>query len=316
MVVAQMVPATFFPPNKEHTVPHPIRLVVLLLGCLVFNLPLAPAEEPIHYPPTRRVDHVDTYFGVKVPDPYRWLEQDIRQSQPVADWVAAENKVTFGYLDSIPERERIRGRLTELWNFAQYSLAIKAGGRYYYLRNDGLQNQSVFYVMDSLDGQPRVILDPNTWSKDGTIALSGLGWSDDGRYLAYCRAEAGSDWSAWHVLEIASGRVLPDVLRWTKFSRASWSKDGKGFFYSRYEEPSKGSEFQALNFNNKLCYHRVGDSQSDDAVVYFRPEHREWQYDGEATEDGRYLVITTHLGTDDRYRITVKDLAAPDASPI
>lgn len=296
--------------------PHPIRLAVLLLGCLVSGLLPAAADEPIRYPSTRRVDHVDTYFGVKVSDPYRWLEQDIRLSKPVAEWVAAENKVTFGYLSSIPERERIRHRLTALWNFAQYSMAVKAGGRYYYLRNDGLQNQSVLYVMDSLDGQPRVILDPNTWSKDGTIALGGLGWSDDGRYLAYCRAEAGSDWSTWHVLEIATGRVLPDALPWTKFSRASWSKDGKGFFYSRYEEPRQGAEFQALNFNNQLCYHRVGDPQSDDAVVYFRPEHREWQYDGEATEDGRYLVITTHLGTDDRYRITVKDLATPDAKPI
>jgi prolyl oligopeptidase len=265
----------------------------------------------IAYPQTRRMDHVDTYFGVKVPDPYRWLEQDIRNSKEVADWAAQQNKLTFGYLEAIPQREKIRRRLTECWNFAQYSAAFKAGGRYYYLKNDSLQNQSVLYVLDALDAAPRVLLDPNTWSKDGTIALGGLGCSDDGRYLAYSRAEAGSDWSRWHVLEIASGKTLPDELHWTKFSRASWSKDGKGFFYSRYDEPKKGAEFQALNFNNRVFYHRVGTPQPADELVYFRPEHPDWQYEAEASEDGRWLVITTHLGTDARCRITIRDLHEP-----
>jgi prolyl oligopeptidase len=262
------------------------------------------------YPNTRRIEQVDTYFGVKVPDPYRWLEADIRGSKEVADWAAEENKVTFSYLDRISEREKIHRRLTECWNFAQYSVAFKAGGRYYYLKNDGLQNQAVLYVLDTLEAAPRVLLDPNAWSKDGTIALGGLGFSDDGRYAAYSRAEAGSDWSRWHVLEIASGKVLSDELRWTKFSRASWSKDGKGFFYSRYEEPKRGAEFQALNFNNRVCYHRVGTPQAADELVYFRPEHPDWQYDAEASEDGHWLVIATHLGTDDRCRVTVRDLSA------
>jgi prolyl oligopeptidase len=298
------------------TIAWTIGLGVLQLGSMLIYGAAAFGGDRIEYPHTRRVDHIDTYFGVKVPDPYRWLEEDVRHSKEVADWVAAENKVTAGYLESIPQRDEIRRRLTDLWDFAQYSSAFKAGGRYYYLKNDGLQNQAALYVMDGLDGQPRVILDPNSWSKDGTIALGGLGFSDDGRYMAYCRAEAGSDWSTWHVMEIVSGKVLPDELRWTKFSRASWTKDGRGFFYSRYEEPKKGAEFQALNFNNKLYYHRVGTSQADDQLVYFRPEHPPWQYDGTATEDGRYLVITTHLGTDDRYRITVKDLAEPNEAPI
>ena len=268
------------------------------------------------YPTTRRVDHTDTYFGVKVRDPYRWLEEDIRNSKEVADWVAAENKVTFQYLESIPQREEIRRRLTDLWNFTQYSAAFKEGGRYYYLMNNGLQNQPMLYVLDALDASPRPLLDPNTWSKDGTIALGGLGFSEDGRYMAYSRAEAGSDWSTWHVLEIASGKVLPDELRWTKFSQASWTKDGEGFFYSRYEEPKKGAEFQALNFNNQVFYHHLGTPQSADALVYFRPEHREWQYETEVTDDGRWLVIATHLGTDERNRVTIKDLSQPNAKPI
>ena len=161
----------------------------------------------------------------------------------------------------------------------------------------------------ALDASPRSLLDPNTWSKDGTIALGGLGFSDDGRYVAYSRAEAGSDWSTSRVLEIASGKVLPDELRWTKFSQASWTKDGEGFFYSRYEEPKKGAEFQALNFNNQVFYHRLGTVELADALVYFRPEHREWQYETEVTDNGRWLVIATHLGTDERNRVTIKDLS-------
>jgi prolyl oligopeptidase len=287
---------------------------IVVLSCLAASA--AGAEGRIAYPPTRRVEQTDEYFGVRVADPYRWLEEDVRKSAAVAEWVAAENAVTRRYLDSIPQREQIRRRITALWNFTQYGRPCKAGGRYYYLKNDGLQNQAVLYVMDSLEGRPRVLLDPNTWSKDGTIALGGLAASDDGRYLAYCRAEAGSDWLRWQVLEIDSGKLLPDELRWTKSPQASWSRDGQGFFYSRDEQPKAGSEFQSLNFNNRLCYHRLGTPQRDDAVVYFRPEHPQWQYEGTATEDGRYLVITTALGTDDRYRITVKDLATPAAAPI
>ncbi|MGA2032084.1 MAG: prolyl oligopeptidase family serine peptidase [Thermoguttaceae bacterium] len=287
-----------------------------LLACFVSPAGIASAGDRIQYPPARRVDHVDSYFGARVADPYRWLEEDIRNAPEVAAWVAAENKVTYRYLESIPQREKIRRRLTALWNFAQYASPFKAGGRYYYLKNDGLQNQPVLYVMDTLDGRPRPLLDPNTWSKDGTIALGGLGFSDGGRYMAYCRAEAGSDWSTWQVMEIGSGKLLADELKWTKFSHASWSKDGKGFFYSRFEEPKKGAEFQALNFNNKLYYHRAGTPQAADVLTYFRPEHPQWQYAGFASEDGRYLVILTELGTDERFRVTVKKLTDAGEAPI
>jgi len=299
--------------QRRHVFVGFVTSMVALAAC---GERLNAAETQPEYPQTRRVDHQDTYFGVKVPDPYRWLEDDVRKSKEVADWVSAENRVTSRYLESIPERAAIRRRLTELWDFAQYSTAFKAGGRYYYLKNNGLQNQSVLYVQDTLEAEPRAILDPNTWSADGTIALGGLGFSDDGRYMAYCRSEAGSDWSTWRVMEIASGKVLSDELRWTKFSGASWTKDGRGFFYSRFEEPKKGEEFQSPNFNNKLCYHRLGTPQSADTVVYYRPDHPEWQYGGKVSDDGRWLVITTCQGTDARYRITVKNLFEEGARPI
>ena len=272
-------------------------------------------EDRLVYPQTRMVDQVDIIHSVKVADPYRWLEEDVRNSKEVADWVAAENKVTFSYLEAIPEREKIRRRLTEIWNFAQYLGAMKEGGRYYFLKNDGLQNQPVVYRLDTLDGEPKVLLDPNTWSKDGTIALQGLSFSDDGRYAAYARAEAGSDSATWHVMEIESGKILPEELKWTKFSQAAWTKDGRGFFYSRFEEPKPDAVYQALNFNNKLYYHKVGTSQSDDTLVYYRPEHPEWLYSGEVTDDGRYLIITIELGSSDRYRIAVKDLAEMYSMP-
>lgn len=292
-----------------------VGLLLAVVFAVVCSTLLRAADKPIIYPVTRRVDRVDTYFGTKVEDPYRWLEADVRHSPEVAAWVKAENQLTESYLAAIPQREKIRRRLTELWDFAQYVFYVKLGGRYFYLKNDGLQNQPVLYVTDSLDAKPRVLLDPNTWSKDGTIALGGIGVSDDGRYLAYSRSEAGSDWSVWHVLEVASGRQLLDELRWTKFSNASWTTDDKGFFYSRYEEPKKGAEFQALNFNNKVYYHRLGTPQQDDVLVYYRPEHPEWQYGAEVTEDGRYLVISIIVGTDARNRVVVRDLSEPYAMP-
>ena len=273
-------------------------------------------ENRLLYPDTRRVDQVDVIHSVKVADPYRWLEDDVRNSKEAADWVTAENKLTFSYLEAIPQREKIRRRLTDLWNFAQYAGARKEGGRYYFFKNDGLQNQPVLYRLDTLDGEPKVLIDSNKWSKDGTIALQGLSFSDDGKYAAYARAEAGSDWASWYVLEIESGEILPDELKWTKFTQAAWTKDGRGFFYNRYEEPKSDAVFQALNFNNKLYYHKVGTPQSDDVLVYHRPEHPDWIYQGEVTDDGRYLVITIELGSSDRYRIAVKNLAEKYAMPV
>ncbi|MCE9532231.1 MAG: prolyl oligopeptidase family serine peptidase, partial [Planctomycetes bacterium] len=263
------------------------------------------------YPTTKRIEQFDTYHGVKVADPYRWLEDDVRKSEEVKAWVEAENKVTNAFLQAIPQREGIQKRLTELWNYEKFTAPSKIGGRYFYRKNDGLQNQSVLYVMDKLDGEPRVLIDPNTWSKDGTIALGSTAVSPDGKYLAHGVSEAGSDWETWRVLDVATGKPMADELKWVKFSGASWSADGRGFFYSRYPEPKKDEQFTSLNKNQQLMYHRIGTPQSDDVLVYKRPDQPDWGFSSTATDDGRYLVITTWKGTDDRYRITIRDLSEP-----
>ncbi len=268
------------------------------------------------YPETRRIDHVDVYHGVEVADPYRWLENDVREAEDVAAWVAEQNKVTFAHLESIPEREAIRKRLTELWNFERFTYYVKAGGRYYFTKNDGLQNQYVLYRMDSLDDEPQVLIDPNTWSEDGTIALTGSVFSDDGRHVAYGRAESGSDWQTIRVMEIESGEVLEDEIKWVKFSTPSWTEDGEGFFYSRFDEPKEGAAFQGLNLNQKVYYHRVDTEQAEDVLVYERPDHPDWMLGADATEDGRYAIITAQVGTDARHRIFYKDLNEPYGIPV
>ncbi|TXT33380.1 MAG: prolyl oligopeptidase [Planctomycetota bacterium] len=291
----------------------------MILGSLTlvaaFGLAVA-GDTRMKYPETKRVDHVDDHHGTKVPDPYRWLEDDVRQSKDVAAWVEAQNKVTFAFLESIPQRDAIKKRLTELWNYEKYGVPVKAGGRYYYFKNDGLQNQSVMYAIDTLTSEPRVLIDPNSWSKDGTVALASTSFSDDGKFLAYSVAEAGSDWNTWRVMEAESGRLLTDELRWVKFSGVSWTKDSRGFFYSRYDEPKAGAAFQSLNKNQKVFYHRIGSSQADDVLVYKRPDQPDWGFQTTVTEDGRYLIITTWKGTDDKYRVAYKDLLEPYGMPI
>lgn len=293
-----------------------MRRTVTLAGIAALVTATMTNAGSITYPNTKRVEQYDTYHGVKVHDPYRWLEEDVRSSKAVADWVADQNKVTDAYLKSIPGRDKIKDRLTELWNYERYSAPFKAGGRYFFSRNDGLQNQNVLYVQESLDARPRVLLDPNQWSKEGTIALSGMAVSDDGKHVAYGKAESGSDWVTWHVLHIDSGKTLDDELKWTKFTGADWTADNKGFFYSRYDEPKKGEKFQGLVFSPKLCYHRIGTAQSADEIVYQRPDHKEWGFQSDVSEDGKYLIITTWKGTDRRYRVSYKDLTAKDAKVI
>jgi prolyl oligopeptidase len=261
------------------------------------------------------VDHVDVYHGVEVPDPYRWLEEDVRQSPEVADWISAQNRVTFRHLEAIPQRDWIRTRLTKLWNYERYLSMFKKSGRYYFFKNNGLQNQDVLFVQESLASSARVLIDPNQWSEDGTIALGGLSFSDDGKYVAFARAEAGSDWSTWRIMAIESGKLLDDELKWIKWSDAAWTADSRGFFYSRYEEPEPGAEYKQLNLNQKVYYHRVGEPQSEDVLVYHRPDEPTWGFGSEVTEDGRYLVITVWKGTDDKYRILVRDLQQPYAMP-
>lgn len=274
------------------------------------------AGDSMKYPETKKIDQVDKIHGVDVADPYRWLEDDVRQSKDVASWVEAENKVTFGYLEAIPQREAIKKRLTELWNYEKINAPIKAGGRYFYFKNDGLQNQSVLYKLDSLNGEPVTLIDPNAWSKDGTIAIGAISFSDDGRFVAYSVADAGSDWNTWRIVDVESGQLLADQLKWVKFSGAAWTSDNKGFFYSRFDEPPPGVQFQRSNLNQKVFYHRVGSPQSDDVLVYKRPDEPTWGFGARVTEDGRYLILTVWKGTDDKYRILYKDLDEPYGMPI
>jgi prolyl oligopeptidase len=274
-------------------------------------------ETKLKYPETKKVDVVEDYHGTKVVDPYRWLEDDVRKSKAVEEWVEAENKVTGAFLAGIPQREAIKQRITDLWNYEKFSAPMKIGGLYFFFKNNGLQNQSVLYTQDSLDGEPRLLMDPNTWSKDGTVALSGFAPSDEGRYIAYGVAEAGSDWNVWHVLDVASGKPLGDELRWIKFSSASWTPDGKGFFYSRFPEPKKDEAFQSLNIDMKLYYHRLGTPQAEDVLVYQRPDQPKWGINASVSEDGRYLIISVSDGTTSRKAsIVYKDLLEPYGLPL
>lgn len=272
--------------------------------------------EPIKYPDARRENRVEKLHGVDVEDPYRWLEDDVRKSAEVKSWVQEQNKVTNQYLEAIQERKGIEKRITELWNYERYGVPSKVGGKYFFQKNDGLQNQAVQYVMDSLGSEPRPILDPNTLSKDGTVALSSTAVSDDGRFLAFGVSKAGSDWVTWKVLDVATANVLSDEIRWTKFSGIAWTTDTKGFFYCRFPEPKPGETFQSLNTNQQVMYHRLGTPQSEDVLVYKRPDQPLWSMNPIVTDDGRYLVISARQGTDARHRIFYRDLSEPFAMPI
>ncbi len=249
-------------------------------------------DAKMKYPETRRVNHVDTYFGVKVPDPYRWLEGDVRESPEVAEWVKRENAVARAYLDAIPQRPAIEKRLTELWNYERYSPPEQKGGKYFYLKNDGLQNQPVLYVADSFKAEGRMLIDPNKWSKDGTIALSTFSPRDDGRYLAYARSESGSDWHDIYVLDVQTGLPLSDHLKWSRFTQISWAKDGSGFYYNRYPEPAAGEKYQSAALNEMLYFHKLRTTQEEDQLVYRRPDHPDWNFWIEPTDDGKYSVLS------------------------
>jgi len=289
------------------------RFLAFSVAALAIMLPatLRGVEDKLTYPESRRSDHVDEYHGVSVPDPYRWLEDP--DSVETKAWVEAQNKVTFSYLEGIPQRTALKERLTKLWNFERYGTPEQRGGRYFYTRNDGLQNQSVLYTAEALDAPPRELLDPNGLSSDGTVALVGWEVSEDGRFLAYGLAAAGSDWNEWRVREVATGRDLSDHLRWVKFSGVSWTPDNRGFFYSRYDEPQAGEVLTGVNYYQKLYYHRLGEPQDQDLLVYERKDQKEWGFRGHVTEDGRYLTISVWRGTERKNQVFYKRLDTPDA---
>ncbi len=287
------------------------------LPCLAIaslTIPMSFAESPLAYPKTRQMEHVDEYHGVKIADPYRWLEDD--NSAETAAWVEAQNKVTFGFLESIPQRAAIKERLTKLWNYERFGLPQERGGRTFYTRNSGLQNQRVLYVADSLEATPRVLLDVNGLAADGTVGLNSFEISDDGKLIAYSLSRAGSDWLEWRVRDVATGEDRPDVVEWAKFSGASWMNDGSGFFYSRYDAPVKGEERKGVNEFHKLYFHKLGTPQSADALIYERHDRKDWGFYGGVTDDGRYLAINVSEGTDTRNRFFYKDLATPDTKVV
>jgi len=266
---------------------------------------------PFAYPHARRADQTDDYHGTIVADPYRWLEDP--DSPETRAWIEAENALTFDFLAQIPAREAIQTRMTALWDYERYGMPYLQGGRYFYGRNDGLQPQSVLYVSETLDGEPRVLLDPNTLSPDGTVALAGYAISEDGRHMAYGLATAGSDWNEWRVRDVDTGEDRADVLRWVKFSGASWAKDGSGFYYSRYAAPAPGEELQQTNYYQKLYFHALGTPQEADVLVYERPDEKEWSFGGHVSEDGAYLLISIGQGTERKNRLYYKSLVEPDA---
>ena len=293
---------------------QPTTLTLALLAMtLATEGATSPSPARLVYPVTAHTNVVDDYHGTKVPDPFRWLEDD--NADDTKAWVAAQNKVTFAYLDTIPERARIKERLTKLWNYERYGLPHQEGARYFWSKNDGLQNQSVLYVADALEAAPRVLLDPNQLSADGTVALSGYSLSDDGNFMAYGLSASGSDWQEWKVRDVRNGHDTSDHLKWVKFSGASWTKDGKGFFYSRYAEPKAGESLKGANYFQKLYFHKLGTPQSADTLIYERPDQQEWGFGGHVTDDGRYLVISVWKGTERKNLLFYRDLAAP-ASPV
>ena len=288
---------------------------------ILLSLPIAaiaiaqPPETALKYPDTRRVDVVEEQFGVKVADPYRWLENDVRTDPQVRAWVDSQNAVTNGYLATLPGRELFKARMKQLFDYERFGVPVQQGGRYFYSRNSGLQNQSVLYVRDSLSGPGRVLIDPNGWSKDGATALAEWRPSPDGSKLLYTIQDGGTDWRTMKVLDVATGQTMPDTVEWVKFSGIGWMKDGSGFFYSAFDPPAEGAKFQALNENQKVYFHKLGTPQSADRLVYATPDHPKYGHSPSVTDDGRWLLITTTQGTDRRYEITALDLTKPGAKP-
>lgn len=269
----------------------------------------APPERVFVYPEAPRGEVSDDYHGTVVADPYRWLEDPDAPETRV--WIEAQNALTRAYLDSIPERAALHARLTELWNYERFSTPSKEGGLYFWSRNDGLQDQSVLYVASALDAEPRVLIDPNGFSEDGTVSLSGTSVSEDGRYIAYATSDGGSDWNTWRVRDIETGEDTDDLIEWSKFSGASWTHDGAGFFYSRYPQPE--DPLEAVNEHQKLYYHRLGTPQSEDTLIYEDPAHPTRGWGGYVTRDGETLVIYGREGTEDKNRLYYKDLTEPEA---
>ena len=284
------------------------RALVLAVPACALAAGIAEAQA-LRYPEARKADVVEDYHGVKIADPYRWLE-DLNAAETKA-WIAAQNAVTSGFLAKSPRRAAILERLTELQDYPRVSLPWREAGRIFYRRNSGLQKQAPLYVRDSLAAEPKLLLDPNALSDDGSISLAQWSPSPDGRYLAHALSQGGADWADVHVREIATGRDLSDLVRWFRFSDISWTKDGQGFFYARYPEPPKEEALSAELRDHQVFYHRVGTPQAQDRLIYWRKELPRYFVGAQVTDDGRYLIVTLSNGTDPKNRLLFADLGDP-----
>ena len=296
-------------------------LAVLLSTVVALTAPdIAAAQAAtapaIAYPQTRRVYLVEPQFGVPVADPYRWLENDVRNDTEVRAWVDAQNKVTNAFLATLPGRDALEKRITQLYDYERFAAPRKQGGRYFYTRNSGLQNQSALFVRDSVGGEGRVLIDPNPWSKDGATALAEWTPSDDGKLLAYAIQDGGTDWRTVKVMNVATGKIMPDELKWLKYGgNVSWAKDGRGFYYSRYPEPVANATFQNATLNHRVYFHRLGTAQSADRLVYATPANPKLSHYAQVTDDGHWLVISTSLAGNEN-DVHVIDLRKSGSKPV
>jgi len=283
-------------------------LKILVLSGFLLLMAFTFKMYKIDYPKTKKGDVVDTYFGVKVPDPYRWLEDDM--SAETAEWVKEQNKITFGYLANIPFRDALKERLKNIWNYPKYGTPFFKGNYYFFFKNDGMQNQSVLYIQEGLNGTPRVFIDPNVLSADGTTSISALAISNDAKYLAYGISKGGSDWNEFYVMDVKTGKQLADKLEWIKFSGIAWEKDG--FYYSRYDAP-KGSELSVKNEYQKIFYHRIGTKQSEDKLIFENKDFPQRNFSASVTKDERFLMIAERQTTQGN-ALFVKDLKKPNST--
>ena len=260
-------------------------------------------ESKLSYPETRRVDQVDTFHGVDVPDPYRWLEGDVRNDEEVAEWAQSQSDFARAYLDQLPSREMFHQRLTKLWNYEKFSVPSKKAGKYFFYKNDGLQNQYVLYVADDYKSDGRVLIDPNAWTADGTESLGMTRVSEDGKYLAYCRKKSGSDWSTIYVMDIATGEDTSDELLWTRWANIVWNADSTGFYYTRYAKPEEGQQFQSSVTDPMIMFHKLGTDQEDDQLVYSRPDHPTWSFWLARSDDDKHLVLSIAESTDPQNQV-------------
>jgi len=291
-----------------------MKCAFLVLSLVSASIFAADPEAAFKYPPAPTSNQVDDYNGIKVADPFRPLENP--DSPEAQKWIEAENKITFDFLKSIPERDGIKNRLTEVWNYERFGVPFKESSRYFFSKNTGLQNQNVIYTTTNFAEQPRELLDPNILAKDGTVALSGMDVTDNSKLVAYSLSTAGSDWQQWKVRDVVTGKDRPDTLDWSKFSGASWKKDGSGFFYSRYDKPDEKNKLRSQVYNHKVFFHRLGTPQSQDKLIYQRPNNKDWLFNAAVTDDGLYLIINVQRGTDPKNRVFYKNLVDPNSKVV